>query len=355
MPSFQTNGARTNTVGGKNVVLRQMNQHYQALADMKPHIDTNEPATRIRYNKLKSPPRKKQKHNKKKKSLNSPLGYKKAAKPKDILTKTVNAVKRIRKEETTFNKPSKTSTDLSEKFIARRMRKNKREMKEHQRTLDKISNTISNLDKQSIHDRKHNRFDPIAYPVTLLRRDLQGHNPMPCLSDSSKNLGRLKCYTDFETRENLRKKYANQKPSFQLQRSCIRYGNTAPISSRKHSCPNTPLRPQSARLNSNNTRKRIKRPQSARKLCKKRPQSAKNNRRKVMRSFTYNENESSINNQSNTEALQLKNQIMSEIIQHKIFAQEKLIEFFKSKLSENEPNDHLTAIIEALCHEFHVP
>eukprot|EP01083_Nonionella_stella_P229120 811344_1 len=150
MPSFQTHGARTNTVGGKNVVLKRMTQHYQALADIKPQIDTNEPVTRIRYGKLKSPSKTK----KRRKSINTPLGYKKAAKPKDMLTKTMSAVKRISTETTAFNKQSKKAMNLSEKLIERRMRRDRREMREHQKTLNKISNTISNLDNQSIHARK---------------------------------------------------------------------------------------------------------------------------------------------------------------------------------------------------------
>ena len=56
------------------------------------------------------------------------------------------------------------------------------------------------------------------------------------------------------------------------------------------------------------------------------------------------------------QTLQLKNRIMSQIIQHKIFAQEKLIAFFKSTLLQYGPEDeHLISIVGELCHEFHVP
>ena len=110
MPQYTGNGARTNTVGGKNVVLRQMTKHYQALADMRPHIDNGEPESRIRVKNLKESIRKSKlspsKKSPSKKSINSPLGYKRAPKPKNTREKCMIAIKKIKNEKATFNKPS---------------------------------------------------------------------------------------------------------------------------------------------------------------------------------------------------------------------------------------------------------
>ena len=377
MPSnFQSRGARTNTVGGKNVVLRQMTQHYQALADMKPQIDTTEPITRVRHNKVKqSPMRRRRRSNK---AINSPLGYKRAPKPKDILTKTKTAVHRIRTGAGTLNQ-THSGSDLREKLVERRIRREHRERKEHQKTLDKISNAILDLDHQSVHDRKYNRFDPIAYPVTLLRRDSAHNTPMPCLSDSSKNLGRLTCVTDTATRDTLSRQYSHRHSAESKIRALnAMHGPTAPLSSRRHyrakSCPSTPIRPQSAKMNS--------RAKSVSKLNTKpkRPQSAIHNRRRSgggrlkkdhypnyieSQNFNFSENEPMAMNtrtdESNTgsmhpQSLHLKNRIMAQIIKHKIFSEETLIAFFKSTLTQYGPeDDNLISIIGELCHEFHVP
>ena len=374
MPSnFQSKGARTNTVGGKNVVLKRMTQHYQALADMKPSIDTTEPITRVRLNKIKQSPLKQRR--KSNKAISSPLGYKRASKPKDILTKTKSAIQRIRSESGTFQQTNSVS-DLPQKLVERRMRREHRERKEHQRTLDKISDTIRHLDHQSIHDRKYNRFDPIAYPVTLLRRDSMNHTPMPCLSDSSKNLGRLQCVTDTETRATLSRQFSNRNGAERKVRALN--AMTAPLSSRRHrakSCPSTPVRPQSAKMSS--------RPKSVSKLNSKqrRPQSAVHNRRKQSRvkrdepmtgsrNFDFSENEpmamntdplhphndSTVTGPLHPQSLHLKNRIMSQIIKHKIFSEEALIAFFKSTLLQYGLNDdHMVSIICELCDEFHVP
>lgn len=234
MSSIQTHGSRTNTFGGKEYVVQQMTKHYQALANMKSHVDTSSPVTRTKHQNLLCSPHKKNKHNLK--SPNKPLPYKKADKPKDWLSKTKAEIKRIKNSSSSKN--IQQQINLSEKFIERRLRKEKREMKEHQKRLDKISAAIYDLEHQSLHDRKRNQFDPIANPVVLFRRspirspmnklnrkkrresdagcasylspNVKFSGMIDCLSDSKQNLGKRKLYKDNLTPRILRYSIAKQ-------------------------------------------------------------------------------------------------------------------------------------------------
>ena len=175
------------------------------------------------------------------------------------------------------------------------------------------------------------------------------------LSDSSKNLGSLKLVKDVQTKQHLSKAFLCS----HLNCNNNRTSATAPMTSRKRtrgvSAPSSPLRPQSARFSSNrNKRRKISKCNSARKIYKKRPISVINNDRisnipfEHKCTFDFDEN-------VDADALQLKNQIMSQIIQHKIFAQDKLIAFFKVKLMEYGCDSYVVKVLRELCEEFHLP
>ena len=174
----------TNTVGGKDLVLRQMTLHYEALSAIRPQIDTQEPVTRAIHQHLK-----------------------RARKPKDLPSKTWMTVRRINSMR--FDKESEATKSMSKQRVRGQ---DEYEMKEHQKMLHKISNVISRLDHQSIHDRKKNPFDPIAFPVTLFRRNSRTHSIIPCLSGTIESLGILTRRRDIETRNSLRRCYSRRTP-----------------------------------------------------------------------------------------------------------------------------------------------
>ena len=223
-----------NTVGGKNLILHHMTVHYEALAHILPQIDTHEPASRAVNKKQPS-----------NKITTLPLGYKRAKQIKDLSTKTMDAVKRIKEQrigvafKRHYRKCSKAAhadPAHKDKDKIKIRPSDKSMMREHKKMLKKMAHVITNLnDGLSIHYRKKNQFDPIAYPVTLFRRDTKHQTrTVPCLSSSSQSLGQLVKFTDFETRILLKKSARKRSRSRGKQVRCCR-NNSAPGSSRLNS------------------------------------------------------------------------------------------------------------------------
>jgi len=222
-----------NTVGGKDLILHHMTVHYEALAHILPSIDTHEPTSRAVNRQLQ--PRNR--------STTLPLGYKRAKHIKDLSEKTMDTVKRIKEQRVgvTLKRHYRKRIKDAHGDPARQMcPSDKSRMQEHTKMLKKMAHVITNLNTQSIHYRKKNQFDPIAYPVTLFRRDTKHQaRIVPCLSSTSQSLGQLVKFTDFETRFHLKKSSRKRSRSRGKQGRCCRnpyqYGDSAPGSSRMNS------------------------------------------------------------------------------------------------------------------------
>ena len=128
-------------VGGKDMILTRMVNHYSALSNAKSVIDTKAP----------HPPVKKTKHEikgdlyRREQFHNVREAYKKVSNAKCYVDN---------KKPVTYNmKPKNHFKSIKEKY----------EDIEHLRTLKAMSKRILSIGK--MHERKKNRFDPIANPT----------------------------------------------------------------------------------------------------------------------------------------------------------------------------------------------
>ena len=128
-------------VGGKDMILSRMVNHYSALSQAKPVIDTKAPHPRVK----KTPHEIKGDLFRREQFLNVREAYKKVSNVKCYIDN---------KKPTTFNMKAKNCFKSA---------KEKYEDIEHLRTLKAMSKRILSIGK--MHERKKNRFDPIANPT----------------------------------------------------------------------------------------------------------------------------------------------------------------------------------------------
>ena len=128
-------------VGGKDMILSRMVNHYSALSEAKPVVDTKAPDSKAK----KTPHEIKGDLFRREEFHNVREAYKKVSNAKSYIDN---------KEPTTFkNKRKNCFKSVKEKY----------EDIEHLRTLKAMSKRILSIGK--MHERKKNRFDPIANPT----------------------------------------------------------------------------------------------------------------------------------------------------------------------------------------------
>jgi hypothetical protein len=128
-------------VGGKDMILSRMVNHYSALSEVKPVVDTKAPHPKVK----KTPHEIKGDLFRREQFHNVREAYKKVSNAKSYIDN---------KEPTTFKKKRKNCfKSVKEKY----------EDIEHLRTLKAMSKRILSIGK--MHERKKNRFDPIANPT----------------------------------------------------------------------------------------------------------------------------------------------------------------------------------------------
>ena len=128
-------------VGGKDMILSRMVNHYSALSEAKPVVDTKSPQPKVK----KTPHEIKGDLFRREQFHNVREAYKKVSNAKSYIDN---------KEPTTFKKKRKNCfKSVKEKY----------EDIEHLRTLKAMSKRILSIGK--MHERKKNRFDPIANPT----------------------------------------------------------------------------------------------------------------------------------------------------------------------------------------------
>lgn len=135
----------TNTIGGKNMVLHRMENHYKALSQIKAQIDCKNPKSREIIQKKKRDLKNNNNYSKNK--------IKKESENKnEWIHKTQAAIKEIQSKPsvTTQNRQSTHLANLTEIFNQRRVRNYQRQMNNHQKTLHKMFNAIHNINYPAV-------------------------------------------------------------------------------------------------------------------------------------------------------------------------------------------------------------
>lgn len=206
-------------VGGKDMILSSMVNHYSALSQAKPVIDTKAP----------HPPVKKTFHEikgdlyRREQFLNVREAYKKVSNVKHYVDD---------KKPKTYNmKPKNCFKSVKEKY----------EEIEHLRTLKAMSKRILSIGK--MHERKKNRHDPIANPTYFF---LNAQNKNDPKSEATKLIS-LK-----NLNEKLRSLNEKDKNKLLLGNMVYEAVDNIDVDNWLHKCNKNITRPKSAAQNNNN-------------------------------------------------------------------------------------------------------
>ena len=140
-------------VGGKDMILTRMVNHYSALSHVKPIVDTKAPHPPVK----KTPHEKKGDLYRKEEFLNVREAYRKVANVKPYVDN--------KKPDTYDIKHKNVFKPIKEKYADI----------EHLRTLKAMSKRILSIGK--MHERKKNRFDPISNPTYFFMNALGKRDP----------------------------------------------------------------------------------------------------------------------------------------------------------------------------------
>ena len=140
-------------VGGKDMILTRMVNHYSALSHIKPIVDTKAPHPAVK----KTPHEKKGDFYRKEQFHNVREAYRKVANAKHLVDN--------KKPDTYDIKHKNTFKSIKEKYTEI----------EHLRTLKAMSKRILSIGK--MHERKKNRFDPISNPTYFFMNALGKRDP----------------------------------------------------------------------------------------------------------------------------------------------------------------------------------
>ena len=168
-------------VGGKDMILTRMVNHYSALSRIKPIVDTKAPHPPVK----KTPHEKKGDLYRKEQFHNVREAYKKVANVKHYVDN--------KKPNTYDIKHKNTFKSIKEKYADI----------EHLRTLKAMSKRILSIGK--MHERKKNRFDPVSNPTYFFMNALGKRDPKNEATKliSLKNLNEKYKYLNEEKRNKL--------------------------------------------------------------------------------------------------------------------------------------------------------
>eukprot|EP00495_Collosphaeridae_sp_1-RS-2012_P006673 TRINITY_DN628_c0_g1_i3.p1 TRINITY_DN628_c0_g1~~TRINITY_DN628_c0_g1_i3.p1 ORF type:complete len:417 (-),score=66.50 TRINITY_DN628_c0_g1_i3:218-1468(-) len=357
--------AYIDTVSGKDVILRRMQKHYNAIRDIKPCVNAGRRKSKRKANKhINNLQKSTFKKVKKRQTDRDLFGF-------EMVNKTFTTICKIHRNK------GPVTTDVSEPktrgaimgLKEARLRKSKVQEQQHRIELDKMEDYVAHIFSET--ERKKNQFDHQGNPVKLFRRTPSTLSQFECLAGSCRKLGQRSLITIASPTKRKRTKYNNffnapMVNTWQDYRNTSEFEGGGPVSVRSpkgyKKCGVSPFhragkcagRTSTSRDTTTTSRKKKKRlrPSSARTRAKSsaihqppkrtRPESAR--RPSMMKDRL-------------TGISEIKEKLIAKIISERLCNEEDLIELFKESLSKDSEamiTGHLLPMIAGLCEHLQV-